>query len=190
MPRTEKQFEEIRENKKNLIMLTALDMFANEGYHTTSISKIALKAGISKGLLYNYFDSKEALITAIIGQGIDQLMESFDPNRDGFLSEEELEYMVNESFRILKDNTDYWKLYFSTMMQPAVHRIVMVKYAALVPRMMAMVEDYFRRKGVEDPALEAQYFSALLDGVSMNYVMNPDGFPLDKIKTMIIQRYK
>jgi len=66
MPRTEKQFEEIREFRKAMIMDVALELFANEGYYPTSISKIASKAGISKGLMYNYFKSKEVLITVMI----------------------------------------------------------------------------------------------------------------------------
>src|SRR5512133_1215997 len=120
MPRTEEQFGEIREQKMNLIMQTGLELFANEGFYPTSISKIAAKAGISKGLMYNYFESKEELILAIIGNGISTLMTSFDPDKDGFLTEEEFEFLVNENFRILHQNLDYWKLYFATMMQPAV----------------------------------------------------------------------
>ena len=59
MPRTPEQFEKIREEKRNHIMEVALECFANEGYHSTSISKIAKSAGISKGLIYNYFELNE-----------------------------------------------------------------------------------------------------------------------------------
>jgi AcrR family transcriptional regulator len=190
MPRTEEQFEEIREQKINLIMQTALELFANEGYYPTSISRIAQKAGISKGLMYNYFESKEDLITAIIGKGIKILTESIDPDRDGFLTKEEFEFHVNENFRILQENTDYWKLYFAIMMQPAVFKIVAAKYSDFVPPLKAIVEEYFRRKGISDPQAEAAYFDALLDGIFLNYVMNPDGFPLERIRILIIERFK
>ena len=65
-PRTEHQFEQIREARKHDIMVAALELFAAEGFHTTSISKIAARAGISKGLIYNYYSSKEDLIKSII----------------------------------------------------------------------------------------------------------------------------
>ncbi|HRW21852.1 MAG TPA: helix-turn-helix domain-containing protein, partial [Bacteroidales bacterium] len=61
-PRTPEQFEEIRLSKHKLILDTAMKLFASSGYHNTSISKIAKEAGISKGLIYNYFDSKEDLL--------------------------------------------------------------------------------------------------------------------------------
>jgi len=190
MPRTEVQFEVIREQKIILIMQTALELFANEGFYPTSISKIAQKAGISKGLMYNYFESKEELILAIIGNGINKLTESLDPNRDGFLTEEEFEFHINESFRILQENIDYWKLYFATMLQPAVFKLVIAKYSDLLPPLRAVVEDYFIRKGVSDPRAEAVYFDAMLDGVFLNFVMNPEGFPLERIKELIIERFK
>lgn len=190
MPRTEEQFEGIREQRINQIMQTALELFASEGYYPTSISRIAQKAGISKGLMYNYFESKEELILAIIGKGINRLTESLDPDHDGFLTEEEFEFHVSENFRTLQANTDYWKLYFATMMQPAVFKLVAAKYSDLLPPLKALAEEYFKRKKVPDPAAEAAYFDALLDGIFLNYVMNPEGFPLERVKLMIIERFK
>ncbi|MCU0369807.1 MAG: TetR/AcrR family transcriptional regulator [Bacteroidales bacterium] len=190
MPRTEEQFEEIREQKINLIMQTALELFANEGYYLTSISRIAKKAGISKGLMYNYFNSKEELVLALIDKSIEKLTESIDPDQDGFLTEAEFEFHVNENFRILVENTDYWKLYFSMMMQPAVFKLVTGKFPDLLPHYKDVIEDYFRRKGVPDPKIEATCFDAMLDGIFLNYVMNPSGFPLENIRKTIIKRFK
>ena len=190
MPRTEQQFEEIRAQKATLIMDTALELFASEGYYPTSISRIADKAGISKGLMYNYFESKESLILEIIGKGIHQLTEHLDPDHDGFLSEEEFVFFINENFRILQQNLDYWKLYFATMMQPAVYKLVKEKYPHFLPPLQGIVEGYFRRKGIEDPELEAACFDAMLDGIFLNYVLDPDGFPLERIRKMIIERFR
>ena len=190
MPRTEEQFGGIREQKTRLIMQTALELFANEGYYPVSISMIAQKAGISKGLIYNYFESKEELILAIIGDGINKLTKSLDPNRDGFLTADEFEFFINENFRILQEYRDYWKLYFSTMMQPAVFKLVTDKFSGLLPSLKVVVEDFFRRKGIPDPQAEASYFYAMLDGIFINYIMDPDGFPLEKIKLLIIERFK
>ena len=58
-PRSAKQFKDIRKQKTELIMETALELFAENGFHATSMSQIAKKAGISKGLAYNYFENGE-----------------------------------------------------------------------------------------------------------------------------------
>ena len=119
-PRTPEQFEEIREEKKRLIMEVALELFANEGYHTTSISKIAKKAGISKGLMYNYFESKEDLLKQITLNGIQEILEAFNPNKDGVLTKEEFIFFIKSSVIMVKGQMNFWKLYFSLMAQPQV----------------------------------------------------------------------
>jgi len=189
MPRTAAQFEEIRENKISLIMQTALELFANEGYYPTSISRIAQKAKISKGLIYNYFESKEELILSILANGTRQLTEHLDPDHDGSLTDDEFELFINENFRILQENLDYWKLYFSTMMQPAVFKLVKDKFPHFLPP-LKVVEGYFHEKGFENPGLEAALLDSMLDGIFLNFIMNPEGFPLEKMKQIIIERYK
>ncbi len=186
MPRTAAQFGEIREGKISLIMQTALELFANEGYYPTSISRIAENAGISKGLMYNYFKSKEELIIAIIGKGIEKLTQSLDPDRNGLLTEEEFEYLITESFRALRENPEYWKLFFSIMMQPAVSKIVSKVYQDLLPHRLPVIIDYFRRKGIPDPVVEAYLFDAMVDGIFLNYIMNPEGFALEEMKREIV----
>jgi len=190
MPRTEAQFEEIREQRRSQILDTALELFANEGYFTTSISRIAEKAGISKGLMYNYFESKEDLVMAIIDKGMAMLMESVDADQDGILSPNEFEFHVDENFRILKEFPHFWKLYFAILMQPEVYKLMHRKMAVHIPRQRAIFEEYFVRKGVADAEAEALYLDALFDGISMNFIMNPETFPLDKMKEMIIKRFK
>lgn len=190
MPRTEQQFEEIRGQRKQQILDTALELFAHEGYYTTSISKIAEKAGISKGLMYNYFQSKEDLVMEIIESGRSKLMDSFDANRDGTLSPDEFEYHINENFRILTGHPNYWKLYFAILMQPAVYKLAHEKLSEHMPWQRAVFEEYFRQKGVENPGDEAMYLDALFDGICLNYIMNPESFPMDKMKKLIIKRFK
>ena len=72
-PKSAKQFNDIRTQKKELIMNVALELFAENGFHATSISQIAKKAKISKGLTYNYFESKKEILDEIIKKGFDSL---------------------------------------------------------------------------------------------------------------------
>lgn len=48
------------------ILEAALRCFRAEGFHGASISRICAEAGISPGHLYHYFDSKEAIVEAIV----------------------------------------------------------------------------------------------------------------------------
>lgn len=48
----------------------ALGLFVEKGFAATRLEDIAARAGVSKGTLYLYFDSKEALFKAVIQEGI------------------------------------------------------------------------------------------------------------------------
>ena len=188
-PRTEQQFEDIREARKKEILDTALELFANEGFYATSISKISTKAGISKGLLYNYFDSKEDLIKTIIFNGLDNLTSFMDPNKDGFLTKSELKYFLEEMLVALKNEPHYWKLYFSVFMQPQVLKLVEKRLAVMVHKYLMMLSEYFTSTGSKDPETDAIFFGALLDGIGFQFMVDPERFPLEKVKNKLIEMY-
>jgi len=188
-PRTEKQYEQIREQKKTLIIETALRLFADEGFHSTSISKIAKLAGISKGLMYNYFKSKEELLKEIVISGISNLTDTFDLNKDGILTTEELEYFINQTFETLKSNKKYWKLYFAIILQPSVLRMFETDFQEYIGPFFEILEEYFSKKGYDKPAIESKLFGAILDGLAFHYVIDPENFPLEKVKQTLIERY-
>src|SRR5512145_278407 len=48
----------------------ALDLFVEKGFAATRLDDVAARAGVSKGTLYLYFDSKEALFKAVVEDGI------------------------------------------------------------------------------------------------------------------------
>lgn len=188
-PRTEKQFEEIRETKKALIIKAAMELFANEGYPLASISKIAKKAGISKGLIYNYFESKEDLLLQIMTAGLDDMMSTFDPNNDDVLSEEEMSNFISGIFTMLKDKHEYWKLYYAVFFQPEVSELLKSKLADLYTKMMKMLIDYYQSHGVNNPEHEALLFGALIDGMAFNYILNPELFPIESLIKTIKEKF-
>ncbi|HEY1559767.1 MAG TPA: TetR/AcrR family transcriptional regulator [Caulobacteraceae bacterium] len=55
-----------KDQRREAILSVASEVFAEEGFQAASMSSIAARLGGSKGTLYNYFDSKEALFEAYI----------------------------------------------------------------------------------------------------------------------------
>jgi AcrR family transcriptional regulator len=54
-------------NSRERLLETATGMFAEKGYAGTSVREIVERAGVSKPVLYYYFQSKEGLFLAILG---------------------------------------------------------------------------------------------------------------------------
>lgn len=63
--------EERKEQRRQLILSKALELFAQRGYSDTKIGDIAEAARMSMGLLFHYFDSKEQLYEELIRMGAD-----------------------------------------------------------------------------------------------------------------------
>ena len=55
----------VRRDKRNLILDSAVRVFARLGYHGARISDIATEAGIAYGLVYHYFKNKEEILNTI-----------------------------------------------------------------------------------------------------------------------------
>lgn len=53
------------QDRRNQILGAAFSCFAKRGFHQTSMHDISAEAGISVGLIYRYFESKEAVISAM-----------------------------------------------------------------------------------------------------------------------------
>ena len=54
-----------QEGRRRQILDAAVRAFAQKGYHTSRVSDIAEEAGVAYGLVYHYFESKEAVLEAI-----------------------------------------------------------------------------------------------------------------------------
>lgn len=59
--------------KREAILRTAARLFAEDGYYQSSMASLAAECGISKALLYHYYDSKDALLYDVIGAHLEEL---------------------------------------------------------------------------------------------------------------------
>lgn len=189
-PRTKEQYAKIREDRQELILNAALELFARQGVSHVTMQEIARQAGISKGLIYNYFTGKEDLLNELIKSFIDHLYDYFDTNGDGILSTEEMEYFIGQQVENLKNNIDYYKFLYMLLMQPSAQKMMeKLQLQVLTSKMWKMIGTYFLRHKFADPENETWVFHTILDGIAINYVFNPEKYPIDKIKELVIQKY-
>ena len=52
------------------IVAAALDVFAEKGFAAARLDEIAARAGVSKGALYLYFDTKDELFRAVVNEAV------------------------------------------------------------------------------------------------------------------------
>lgn len=189
-PRTDKQFEEIRESKRSQIIEAAIECFAKRGYHAVSISELAEYAGISKGLMYNYFKSKDELLKNIFTEILSIMMQMFDLDKEGKVDGKSMVKYLDRFFKHLKSHIILWKMYMAIFSQPAVQEILKdeIQEASIEP--MKLLENYFKARGFKNPKTEVAFLSTLFSGVLFEYLSDPDNYPIDQIKKRILKLYQ
>ena len=76
MPRTAKQVEQLKGERRRALLQAAAEVFAKKGLSSAKIGDIAAAAGFSYGLVYHYFPDKDALFAAVM-EDVLQLWDSF-----------------------------------------------------------------------------------------------------------------
>ncbi|WP_374325424.1 TetR/AcrR family transcriptional regulator [Azonexus sp.] len=88
-----------KEARPGELLAAALALFVEKGYAATRLDDVAARAGVSKGTLYLYYASKEALFKAVIQEGIVPVLaenEAIAASHEG------------SSFSLLEKLLDHW----------------------------------------------------------------------------------
>jgi len=73
LPRTKEQFEEMRRATREKIHIAAMQLFVHQGFGSTNVQDIADKAGISIGLLYRHYKTKDQLFQELVAYAVEGL---------------------------------------------------------------------------------------------------------------------
>ena len=189
-PKSKEQYEIIRSQSRLLIMETALELFAQKGFHNTTIKQIAEAAGISKGLMYNYFKSKKALLEAIIFGAADESQHIVDET----LAEEvppkiQLQHLLEGIFQMVERNLQHWKLLTALSFQTEILDQFKEQMDTRRKESMGKFISLFEAIGVENPTYEAFLVGAVLDGAILQYMHLENEYPLQEMKEYIINRF-
>lgn len=193
-PRKPEKFEEMREKSKKTIISAAIKVFSEYGYQAT-IDMIAKEAGISKGLIYNYFKSKDELLEAIFMSGFTFFNDIISTNEEDISAIDKLDMLLGNLTNSLKKNLKFWKLYQSIMSHPMVSK-KLTKFnefyeSVFGPLLFSIFFELYGESKIEtEIKIEVLIFAALMDGIAFDFTVIGEEYPIDKITESIIQKYK
>lgn len=91
------------QNRRNQVLEAAAVCFARSGFHGASMSEISKQAGMSAGHIYNYFDSKDAIIMAIVERESEYVTGLL---RDLQTRDDPLQAMIDDARRHIDESLD------------------------------------------------------------------------------------
>lgn len=189
MPRTPEENERIRQLAKENIRTTAMELFMKQGYHATSISDVAKQAGISKGLLYNYFKGKEELLATMVEARIEELIEVMETANAIETPVEQLRHIVKGAIDNVYHKPEVFRFYLHLQTQPEADQ-ELIKYSKLLieenARQFELQCEIFEKMEVKEPRKRSLYFSSSLQGIMLMISTYPQQFPIEEIKKQIL----
>lgn len=111
----------IQEEKEELILEAALEVFSQRGFHGSTIDQIAEVAGMSKPNLLYYFRTKEAMHRALIDRVLENWLEplqAFDAEGD---PEQEIRSYIRRKLEMARDFPRESRLFANEILQGAPH---------------------------------------------------------------------
>ncbi|MEO3857138.1 TetR/AcrR family transcriptional regulator [Acrocarpospora sp. B8E8] len=109
------------------LLSVATRLFAERGFEGTSVQEIVAAAGVTKGAMYHYFDSKDDLLHEIYGKVLRMQMERLNMFADGDSPiEERLHAAAQDVVVTTVENLDDSKIFFQSNHQlaPATSKLV------------------------------------------------------------------
>ena len=109
MPRNPERDRQQREERRQQIIDAAKQVFTKRGVAATKMSDVAKEAGLSHGNVYNYFASKEELLSVLVLQaqaGYTELL--LEMNRQPGHAIDKLRFLVERYLFVTGAGTTYW----------------------------------------------------------------------------------
>ncbi len=187
-PRGKKQIEQIRKNSIRNILGAAFELMAKNGYETTSISQIANAAGVSKGLMYNYFDSKEDLLKVLLNDAMGEA----DKLISGIIAPDPAETLRNLFlwfFDELRERPEHWRLLTELTLKIDKFDFVQEMARVKMKEYVAFVSTLLEEIGHPNAKEEAQLIAGLFDGIGIQYLVIGRDYPLDEMEKYLIEKY-
>lgn len=98
-------------DKRERILLAAIEVVSQKGYHQASIEEIAKTANIGKGTVYVYFSSKKELFRELVKYSIQKFFEMLEQELNGIRDpKEKLRVMMTVYTRFAIKHTNFAKI--------------------------------------------------------------------------------
>lgn len=176
-------------NKREEIMTIAAKLFAQRGYENTPLSAICKEAGVSKGLIFHHFKSKELLLREIYQDSTTRIERINARKAEGLPAKVQIKDLLDAFFEQIVLNKLGFQFDINVMMQPKtrviLHDLIEVRTALIFNR----IHKIFNQLDAPNSHTLSYIFISELDGISLRYFTSGENYPLLDVKKYLMQKY-
>jgi len=171
------------------VMRVALYLFSKLRFENTSIAKICKEAGVSKGLVYYHFASKNYVLRAVFRGTTNRMVEISATLRVMFLPNVQLIALIKLLFYQLKTDNMFFQLNLNIMIQPSTKNILGDLIKERSEYLLVSDKRIFNCVNAENHELLSYIFIAEVDGIGLDYLTVFEEYPLNKLENYLIENY-
>ncbi len=161
--------------RRNYILQTAEKLFAQRGFHGTTMSDLANFSEFSVGTIYNFFKSKEEVYYSLILEKLDimleQLRQEINKLPEGL---PQVRGLIEGVFKFFQENKDFFRIFFAerfhlvTSVGPKAIEELRRKYLGYINLVTKIMVRAIKKKEVR--AVEPQKLAYFLVGIMNNFI--------------------
>ena len=131
------------------------------------------------------------MLKAIIDKGLQDVLGTYGPLFQDKISEDQLtSEMFKEIFKkffyAIKENTNFWRLYYALLMQPGIMEMIMKDYESMMFTHLELLEKYYKLQGSNNPRADALHAYILFDGIMINLIHPHKEFTFEELEEMVL----
>ncbi|WP_066371651.1 TetR/AcrR family transcriptional regulator [Neobacillus fumarioli] len=177
MPKVSDQY---KEQKRQSLLESALKCFGEKGYHLTTMDDIVAYSKMSKGLIYNYFKSKEELYISLMDE---RSIKTLEDLRNRFKQIPEAKNKIRELFRLYREATltEEWRSFIRVHLefwiyssrQEHLRELMKNRYKHQFRNFLAEIIEQGKKAGEFKPDVQVDIVASLvwsfIDGICLHY---------------------
>jgi AcrR family transcriptional regulator len=197
-PRNPLSNERARLAASEAILNAAEEIISRDGLHSARTEDIARKAGVSKGLVFNYYKSRDELFEAVVRRQLARIFEIWENDPPQGRGADRLRAIAGIALGHVVEHLAAYRLLLSLMLQPDAATTVQKAAMSLKPRInryYAMLHETFEALGSDDPVTDALLFQAGINGIAQQIALQPELlrtpklFPLDRLRDRLTSAF-
>ncbi|RPF55426.1 TetR/AcrR family transcriptional regulator [Aquisalibacillus elongatus] len=170
--------------KYKKIIDAAVEVIAENGYHSSQVSKIAKRAGVADGTIYLYFKNKEDILVSVFQEKMGQFIERIENQiNDHETADKKLYSLIEMHFRQLAEDPHLAIVTQLELRQSK--KELRLKINEVLKRYLALVDDILK-EGMEEGVFHShlniklvrQIIFGMLDEIVTNWVMKEQRYDL------------
>ncbi|MFT4754998.1 MAG: AcrR family transcriptional regulator [Salibacteraceae bacterium] len=188
MPKTETLNQAEPENIKKNILVSAMKLFAQNGYEPTSIAAIVKETNISSTLFEAHFEAKEDLIPAILHTFSEKRGPVQHHTHSDLTANKKLKLIIDDGFTSIAEQATLMRWLIPLAFDKTKHPLINEIFVQQTKETSIEITNLFRELDIENPLLEIRLFSTIIAGIKFEMALN-SAYDLGEMHQLILSKY-